>query len=79
MFEKKNQLFMKLIEHDAKAHLIVSSLRTSQQYVQREKEKELFQAKEQIAEQVDQKLREGKPLSLDELKIYYEVKKSTSA
>lgn len=79
LFDRKNEVFMKLIEHDAKAHLIVSSLRTSQQFVRREKEKELYQVKEQIAEQVDQKLKERKSLSLDELKIYYEVKKSTSA
>lgn len=74
---RKNELFMKLVECDAKAHLIVSSLKTARDTARVRREHELIDAKTQVAEEVDQKIKEGRSLSLDELRIYYEMKSSS--
>lgn len=74
---KKNELFMRLVECDAKAHLIASSLKTARDSAKVRREHALIDAKTQVAEEVDQKIKDGKSLSLDELRIYYEMKSST--
>jgi len=74
---KKNELFMQLVECDAKAHLIASSLKTARDSAKVRREHALTDAKAQVAEEVDQKIKDGKSLSLDELRIYYEMKSST--
>jgi len=71
---RKNDVFMKLVECDAKAHLIASSLKMAHDSARLRRETELVDAKAQVAEEVDQKIKSGKPLSLDELRIYYEMK-----
>lgn len=74
---KKNDVFMKLVECDAKAHLVASSLKTARDTAKVRREHELTDAKAHVAEEVDQKMKAGKPLSLDELRIYYEMKSSS--
>ena len=74
---KKNELFMKLVECDAKAHLIASSLKTARDSAKVRRQHELTDAKAQVAEEVDQKIKDGKSLSLEELRIYYEMKSSS--
>ena len=74
---KKNELFMKLVECDAKAYLIASSLKTARDSAKVRREHALIDAKAQVAEEVDQKIKDGRSLSLDELRIYYEMKSST--
>lgn len=74
---KKNELFMKLVECDARAHLIASSLKTARDGAKVRREHELIDAKTQVAEEVDQKIKDGKSLSLEELRIYYEMRSSS--
>jgi|YelNatPaOPRAMG01_1025707.scaffolds.fasta_scaffold00692_27 uncharacterized coiled-coil DUF342 family protein len=73
LVKQKNDLFMKLVEKDAKAYLLMSSLRSQKDFTRERKLKEELEIKSKIAQEVEQKLKEGKPLSFDELKIYYEL------
>jgi uncharacterized coiled-coil DUF342 family protein len=51
----------------------MSSLRSQKDFTRERKLKEELEIKSKIAQEVEQKLKEGKPLSFDELKIYYEL------
>jgi uncharacterized coiled-coil DUF342 family protein len=71
--EQKDAIFMEIVQYDAQAQLIVSSLRLRKNQERFERKREEGELRAKVANSVADKIKRGEKLDLEELKIYYEV------